>query len=246
MPRLFLVEKIADPSLPVHISGEELKHLRVMRLKPGDLINITDGSGGRYKAQIAEVTRTRGVINILRSDFSRVALKPKITLGQAIPRFSKMEMILQKTTELGVNCICPLRTERSFLPQGKGLSANRWERWVRITSQAAKQSGRTSLPRLVMPQTLDSFLQNESDAGLKLCIWEGVEQDKGLKDILKRLEKADSISLLIGPEGSFSPDEIERIKCFGYHTLLCGPRIMRVETAALIIVAICQYEWGDF
>jgi 16S rRNA (uracil1498-N3)-methyltransferase len=156
-----------------------------------------------------------------------------------------MEFILQKATELGVDRIYPLQTERSFLRKDKSLSQNRWQRWKRIIKEAAKQSGRTDLPSLIFPQPMDSFLKKGPETNLKICFWEGSDPEKSLKDLLRDLKRPDSISILIGPEGSFSQKEIENIRASGYNLLFCGPRIMRVETAALTCMAICRYEWGD-
>jgi len=245
MPRLFFHQtQISAPSV-ICITGDEVHHLRVMRLKPGDFIYISDGSGHRYKALIISMTRAQAELEIQKSDLLPRKSRPKFILGQAIPRFAKMEFILQKATELGVDDICPLQTERSFLPRDRAFSQNRWHRWKRIVSEAAKQSGRTDVPALSPPRTLDSFLEKKPDPDLKICLWEGGDPEKGIKDILRAQKKPDAISLLIGPEGSFSENEIERIRSSGYRTLSCGPRIMRVETAALACMGICQYEWGD-
>ena len=245
MPRLFLHQKrISAPSV-VRLTGDEVHHLRVMRLKPGDFIYISDGSGNQYKAEIKAITRALAEIEIHKSELVPRKPRPKIILGQAIPRFTKIEFILQKATELGVDDICLLQTERSFLPKDRPFSQNRWHRWKRIVSEAAKQSGRTDIPILFPPKTLDAFLEKEPDSDLKICLWEGGDQENGIKDILRAQKKPDAISVLIGPEGSFSENEIEKIRAAGYQTLSCGPRIMRVETAALTCMAICQYEWGD-
>lgn len=244
MPRLFLVNEKLYVSSYVEFSGDELHHLRVMRIVPGDFINIANGSGDFYKAQIIEITRAHAILKIIEEKRSQKRPKLKITLGQAVPRYSKIEFILQKATELGVDRIYPLQTERSFLRKDKSLSQNRWQRWERIITEAAKQSGRTDLPSLIFPQAMDSFLKEGVEASLKICLWEGSDPKKSLKGLLRGLERPDSISILIGPEGSFSHKEIVNIREAGYHLLFCGPRIMRVETAALACIAICQYEWG--
>ncbi|MGA1864803.1 MAG: RsmE family RNA methyltransferase [bacterium] len=245
MSRLFWINEKLYVSSHVEFSGEELHHLRAMRITPGDVINIANGSGDFYKAQIIEMTRAQAVLKIIKEEKLPKRPRPKINLGQAIPRYSKTEFILQKATELGVDIIYPLQSERSFLPQNKSLSQNRWQRWERIIKEAAKQSGRVDLPSLIFPQTMDSFLKNGPEADLKICFWEGSDPGKNLKDLLRSLKRPDSISMLVGPEGSFSQKEIENIRASGYHLLFCGPRIMRVETAALTCMAICRYEWGD-
>ncbi len=246
MPRFFFAqEKISGLLSSVILSQEEFHHLKVMKLKPGDNIYLIDGSGYQYKAQIITMGMSTATVKILAKESISKSPSLKIILGQAIPRFPKIEFILQKATELGVNNICPLKTERSFLAKDKNLSQNRWHRWERIVLEAAKQSGRTCLPELFTPQTLDSFLEQSKDVNLKLCLWEDEGERKNLKSLLRGFRKAESVSILIGPEGSFSRDEIEKIKASGYKTVLCGPRIMRVETAAIACISICQYEWGD-
>ncbi|MCI0468577.1 MAG: RsmE family RNA methyltransferase, partial [Nitrospirae bacterium] len=155
------------------------------------------------------------------------------------------EFILQKAAELGVNHIYPLKTERSFLACDKALSQNRLKRWERIVSEATKQCGRADVPVISAPQTIDHFLEETSSLDIKICLWEGENQGQSLRDFLKGIDKPESVSILIGPEGSFSICEIGKIRASGYQTLTCGPRIMRVETAAITCMAICQYEWGD-
>lgn len=245
MPRLFFVNKQLYASSRIKLSGDELYHLWVMRFTPGDVINITNGSGHRYRAKIIEMTRAQAVLKVVGEEILPQRPRPKITLGQGIPRFNKIEFILQKATELGMDCIYPLQTERSFLRKGKSLSPNRWQRWKKIITEAAKQSGRADLPSLFIPQTIDSFLKEGSESALKICLWEGSDPKQRLKVLLRGINRPDSISILIGPEGSFSQEEIEKVRASGYHISTCGPRIMRVETAAITCITICQYEWGD-
>lgn len=245
MPRFFFVHERISSSPYVVLCAEEANHLRVMRLKAGDTIFITDGYGYRYKALLVELGRAKAVLKTLGKDSLPESRRPIIILGQVIPRFSKIEFILQKATELGVDRICPLKAERSFLAHNKALSQNRWKRWERIVLETAKQSGRIQLPALASPQTMDSFLKENLEVNLKICLWEGEDKAQSLRDLLKTQKRPESVSILIGPEGSFSQDEIKRIKASGYQTVLCGPRIMRVETAAITCIAIFQYEWGD-
>lgn len=244
MPRLFLIKRGIVKSPFVTLQEDETNHLRVMRLKPGDIIRVADASGARYRAQIKEQTRETTLLKILEQEASPKGISLSITLGQAIPKFSQMEFVLQKATELGIERICPLQTERGFLSKEKSLTQNRWERWKRICEEAAKQCGRAKLPLLMTPQPLDSFLSLASD--LRICLWEGEKKIQGIRDLFREIKRPETITLLVGPEGSFSPEEIEKIRKSGYYTLPCGQRIMRVETAALAITAICQYEWGDF
>jgi len=246
MPRLFIIQDRISTSSVVTLPGQEAHHLRVMRLQRGDEIYITDGSGHRYRGQIKDMARAQVTIEILKKVNLSQKSRPKITLGQAIPRFNKLEFIIQKTTELGVDRICLLQTERSFLQKHKPLSQNRWQRWERIMTEAAKQSGRTDFPEIVPPHPLDHFLKSEPDAVIKICLWEGMDSERSIKDFIKKIKSPDSVSIIVGPEGSFSQKELDKIKASGYDLFSCGPRIMRVETASLTCMAICQYEWGDF
>lgn len=296
MPRLFFVSERISSS-PVTLTGDEVHHLRVMRLGPGDCIYITDGSGLRYRAEILEMTRARSTLKILTEEPLPPRSRPRIMLAQAIPRYPAIEIILQKATELGVDCIYPVQTERSFSPRNTSVSHHRWQRWERIVIEAAKQSGRIDLPCLAPLQPLEDFLHGENlsqrrnlwqgrdlaegkellegknlsqrkdlshgkkssqkfsqgekfsqmiaDSYFKFCLWEGGDPHQRLRDVFPRVQRPDSILILVGPEGSFSPDELEMIRESGYHLISCGYRIMRVETAALMAVAVCQYEWGD-
>lgn len=310
MPRLFFVSERISSSA-VTLTGDELHHLRVLRLEPGDCIYITDGSGLRFRAEILEMTRARATLKILNEEPPPPRSRPRIMLAQAIPRYSAIEIILQKATELGVDRIYPVQTERSFSPRTTSLSHHRWQRWERIVIEAAKQSGRTDLPCLAPPQPLEDFLHGgglvlgedplhgkeplqgkdlsqgekllpreqpsqkfsqggkplqkassgedplqrplqeenpllkRADIYFKICLWEGADPHQRMKDVFSGVQRPDSILLLVGPEGSFTTYELDMIRESGFTLISCGYRIMRVETAALMAVAICQYEWGD-
>lgn len=244
MPRFFFSKKIAD-SKNIELSEEETHHLRVIKLRQGDIVDVTDGSSCRFKARIVDMGKTNALLTIISKSPMLKKTPLRILLGQAVPRFSKFEFILQKTTELGVNEIFPLRTQRSFLQKDAALSQNRWTRWNRIILEAAKQSGRIDFPSLHKPQDIMHFLDNSKYSGCKMCLFEEEENKENLRDVLKRINPPETVIILIGPEGGFSKIEIEKIRDCGFNSLFCGPRIMRVETAATMFISICQYEWGD-
>lgn len=245
MPRVFLFNEI-ESSTFITLSKEETFHLRVIKSKRGDIVNLIDGSGYRFRARVVEIKKTFAKLEIISKDLLLKSPGICINLAQAISRFNRFEFILQKATELGVNGIFPLITERSFLSVGKSLNENRWKRWNKIVLEASKQSGRLDFPGLLSPQSIDIFLGNCKDFELKLCLWEEEENENNLRDMLRVFSKPKTVCILVGPEGGFSKGEAEKIKQADFKTLLCGPRIMRAETAALAFISICQYEWGDF
>lgn len=244
MPRFFIASKKIIPKEIVALSREEGKHLQVLRLKAGEMITISNGEGDEFLAEIIKITTKESLLFIReKKERFHVPQKPLLILGQAIPRFSKMEFILQKGTELGINTIYPIKTERSYISTAD-LNPKRWERWNRILQEAGKQSGRSLFPELKKPLALNEFLKKPFH--LKLLLWEA-EKSQSIATVLKSFPKGpDTISILIGSEGGFTNDEAKRAKTAGYHLVSLGPWIMRAETASLAIVSILQYEWGDF
>ena len=249
MPRFFIASKKISPREILSLSNDEMRHLKVLRLKKGDELIVSDGLGEEFNAEIIKIGNKEIQVYIQNKKKSSPSTKPSLILGQAIPRFSKMELILQKGVELGVDIICPITTTRSYISK-TNLNPNRWERWARVVKEAGKQSGRSLIPKLNKPIAFSEFLKNKDlpilDESLhpKLLLWEG-EKSQNIKETLKSFSKHPlSISILVGPEGGFSHLEVMQAREGGYRTTSLGPWIMRVETAAIAILSILQYEWG--
>ncbi|MGA1867187.1 MAG: RsmE family RNA methyltransferase [bacterium] len=250
MPRFFLSSQKIIPNEILTLSGRETKHLQVLRLKKGEKVTLSNGKGDEFLAEIIKITSQESLLYIERKREFTIPKKPFFILAQSIPRFSKMELILQKGTELGIDCIYPIASQRSYISHGH-LNYHRWERWKRILQEAGKQSGRSLIPELKKPLLLRDFLLKESkdlfkeSLHVKLFLWEA-EKSQSIRAMLTSVHKRPAaVSVLVGPEGGFSDDEALLAETAGYHCVSLGPWIMRTETASIAILSILQYEWGD-
>ena len=220
------------------ITGSEQHHLRnVLRLELGDTIRIIDGKGSVCIGKIFEINAESTDTRILSYEF-HVSNAPSLTLFQALPKNDKMELILQKTTELGVTRIVPMSTERSL----QKPSENRCERWHRIVLSATKQCKRARLPELHEVQEFDVCLNMIQKYALSLIFWEN-EKQQHIKTVLKEKTKVESIAFLVGPEGGFTDKEVNAAIEKGCIPLTIGSNILRTETAAIAGITIATYEY---
>jgi len=219
------------------ITGSEQHHLRnVLRLEHGDTIRIIDGKGSVCFGKIREINAESTDTKILNYEFHGNNT-PSLTLFQALPKNDKMELILQKTTELGVTRIVPMSTERSL----QNPSENRCERWHRIVLSATKQCKRAWLPELDEVQEFDESLNMMQKYALSLIFWENEKQH--IKTVLKEKTKVESIAFLVGPEGGFTDMEVNAAIEKGCIPVTIGSNILRTETAAIAGITAAAYEY---
>lgn len=227
------------------ISGDLFRHMaKVLRLKPGAAVLLADGRGSEFTGIIDSIGKESLVVSIQESCVAPpVAAVPRITLFQGLPKGDKLEFILQKTTELGVAEVIPFIAARSVPRIRKGEEAEKVVRWQRIVQEAARQSGRSSVPQVSLAGSLAEVV-NMSGHGVKFLLWEG-EKVNRLKDTLAELPKPETIALIVGPEGGLSAEEAATATDGGFIPVSLGPRVVRTETAALVMMAILQFYWGD-
>jgi 16S rRNA (uracil1498-N3)-methyltransferase len=218
----------------VHIVGPELRHLQTLRLAPGALLVVLDDGGTEHEVVLETVTAREAVARILRSARPERESPLELVLAAALVKGSKMDLVVEKATELGVQRIVPVETRRAV------ARGDHSDRWRRIAVAAAKQSGRTRIPLVDAPQPL-AVVVAEPWPGLRLMPWEG-EASRRIGDLPAG---ARAVTVLIGPEGGFATDEVALAEAHGFVPLTLGPRILRAETAAITIVALCQRRWGD-
>ena len=226
------------------ITGSEQHHLRnVLRTKPGETVRIIDGKGNVYTGQILE-TEDAGISStarILSHEFHAV-VSPKLTLFQGLPKSDKMELILQKTTELGVTQIVPLHSEYGLLKP----SQNRYERWHRVLISATKQSERAWLPELCKAREFNAALSQLDKFSRCLLLSPHRNRESHVQHIqrvLREEPRPDSVALFVGPEGGFSDQEVTRAIEGGCTLVTFGRNILRTETAAIVAVAVAAYEY---
>ncbi len=229
----------------VAITGEDAHHLvKVVRQTIGDEVIVLNGKGQEYRAEISEI-RGDAVLAMLIEPLRRsVEPQLQITLIQGMPKGEKFEWILQKNTEIGVTKFMPTITERSAIKLDASARVKKGERWRKIIKEAAEQSGRQLIPELEPVQDLPKLLR-QLPAGLLLIPWEG-ETERSIKEVLRAQTVAPShVTVMIGPEGGFSLNEINQAQAAGAIPVTLGPRILRTETAGLAVSSILLYHFDE-
>jgi 16S rRNA (uracil1498-N3)-methyltransferase len=220
------------------LDADAHRHLiKVLRLAPGAAIQVFDGLGTEIEAQIESVGKA--TVDIALGARRTVPVHScAITLLQSLPRGERMDFIVQKTTELGVAQIMPVLTERSMVKP----TANRGRRWQTIAEEAARQSGRADVPKVAAPIALGSALAHASFLpGSRFVLWE-CERSLSFRQALGG--GLGRLVLLIGPEGGFTDAEVAAAVQAGFKSVSLGLRVLRVETAAMVAVALAQAAAG--
>jgi 16S rRNA (uracil1498-N3)-methyltransferase len=224
--------------------GDEAKHiLQVLRMKIGDQLLLFDNSNQEYQARIAFISGDQVHFEILDRQTVMRESPIQITLGLPLIRPQPFEWILQKGTELGAVAFCPyysLHSRRNF---DKTEMASRMKRWHRIIVEAAKQCKRNVLPEL-FPAVPFAGLLEESHQALRILPYEE-ESSRTFKEFERQPSSAGSILALIGPEGGFHKEEVQRAQEKGFVPISLGPRTLRSETATLALLCLIQFLWGD-
>ncbi len=243
MPRFYIPHPRIENGL-LRIEGNEVKHIRkVLRLKTGDEIVVFDGLGKEFEGTIVEEGRSSVLVKIQRMFSPRRDSPLEVTLAQSLLKGEKMDYLIQKATELGVEEIVPFRSSRSVPLLEKSRRLKRHHRWGRIAIEASKQCGRGVVPKVGPLRDYADMLRSASTDHLRLILWEtgGMK----LKEVLERSQEKTKIFFIVGPEGGFSQDEVEEAKRGGFVAVTLGRRILRAETASLCFLSILQYERGD-
>jgi len=237
----------------VEIVGDDVKHItKVLRLKPGAEITVLDGTGQEFQVILEDCLKERVMGRVISQFEPKVEPKYQVTLIQGLPKGDKMDLIVQKCTELGIRNIIPVNTERSIVKIDAKRAEKKVKRWQKIAKEAAEQSKRSIIPTVSELKNLSNALENIKGKGLLLMPWEG-EKSQGIKEVLKHEIKIETagenlvkeIFLVIGPEGGFSEQEAEAAGALGAITISLGPRILRTETAGLAALTMVLYELGD-
>ncbi len=224
---------------------EDINHIiKVLRLCENDIIIVCDGNGQDYKASVEKIGKKVITAKKLEKKVSLAEPSIDVTLYQGIPKSSKMEYIIQKTTELGIRRIVPVMTKRTIVQLDTKSTKNKLQRWQRIAYEAAKQSNRGRIPVVYAPVDFKQALQQMKDLDLSIVPYEKEQKGK-LKHILcnPAITKR-TIGIFIGPEGGFEQEEIESAIQEGIYPVTLGPRILRTETAGMATLAVIMYEIG--
>ncbi len=233
----FFVEEKQVNGENAYISGSDVNHIvNVLRMKIGEELLISVKGDWDYLCKIEEIENDRVNLKVLESMEQR-ELPIKLTLLQGIPKSDKLEMIIQKATELGVSNIIPVKTNRVVVKIDEKKTQAKVNRWNAIAQSAAKQSKRSIIPKVLNPQTLDNALEIVKDYGVKLLPYENADGIKKTKDILNSLDSKNNIAVFIGPEGGFEEAEVKKSTDSGFEVITLGKRILRTETAGLALLS---------
>jgi 16S rRNA (uracil1498-N3)-methyltransferase len=259
MDRIVLERKI-DIGKEVLIKGPPLEALRFQRGRVGSLITLTDSEGNDFRGRIVRLSEKEALVLPFEAFQLPVESPLEVILLQALPEKERMELIIQKATELGVSAIVPFKSERSISLDEREAKQKKAHRWQEIAVKAVQQSRRAKVPKIENYRSFSEAMEYCRGEGLKILLWE--KEGKDLKEVLKSFstlyppfEKGGEggfktnclgrVHVMVGPEGGFTEEEVALAKEKGFVPVKLGQRILRTETAAITLVAILQYELGD-
>ncbi|HHX18743.1 MAG TPA: 16S rRNA (uracil(1498)-N(3))-methyltransferase [Clostridium sp.] len=237
-------ENISSDS--IIITGEDVVHIKkVLRLNSGDNIIVSDGLGTDYHVQIQKIDLHTVDTKIISSFKNNSEPPVDIVLFQGLPKSDKMDYIIQKGVELGVKKIVPVITERTVVKISNNKDyKKKHQRWNRISMEAAKQCNRGIIPQVEYPIIFKEAIETLPNNGFRILPYEK-EKSQGIKGILKEKSNSKDIFIFIGPEGGFCDREIELALKNDFNIISLGPRILRTETAGVVVLSILMYELGD-
>ena len=246
-PRLYLpTGSIAPPR--VTLPADAVHYLRtVLRLQAGDEFRAFDTSGTEYRVRLTVAAEAVGG-EIIEALPPRVGAAVELTLYQGLPRGKRLPLIIQKCTELGLSRLVPVQTVRSQVKIAEREAEGKAARWQKIAAEAAEQSLAAAPPVIEPAVTWDealAHLQARAQPGLLLDETLAGEPQRGLRQALAELAHPTKLSVFVGPEGGFAPHEAQSARRAGLVPVSLGRRILRTETAAIVICALVMYEYGE-
>ena len=245
IPRIYLPHPIEVGAI-CNLRDEDRRYVKsVLRLKKNDHLVVFDGSGCEYQALIREIKGDRLTLEILKRNFIQ-RKTVRITFSQALPKSGKMDFIVQKATELGVDRVIPFQSVRSVPRLSADKRIQKVLRWQKIAMEAARQCGRADVPEVRGCLGFKEMLQSAHPDAFKIIFWEE-EMKVGIRKTLREKpgNAAKDLFIAVGPEGGFSKEEICQAGEAGFQSVSLGRHILRVETAVLAILSIIQYEKGN-
>jgi len=240
----FHAPEVRAPGQDLVLSGEEFHHLRhVLRLQVGDRLSLFDGIGKGFQASLTEMDRQRAVLKVGAEELPSPESPLRLHLALALAKGEKLDLMIQKGTELGVFTFHLLATRHADLKLDSQRAESRLIRWRRVALEACKQSGRTRIPEIIPPVTLTSFLEQQLPAHRLLLDPDGQPASQLLQS--EAFLGATSLLAAVGPEGGWSADELQLFHEGGFSGMSLGPRILRAETAAITAAGLLQFCAGD-
>jgi len=243
MPQFFVDQNFAADD-EVEIDGSDAHHIsRVLRLTKGDWLVLSDGTGRSFRAIITK-SDPKNVRAIIKTEVTKHQKCPAPVLALAIIGRDRFEWAIQKSVELGCRHIIPIVTRRTVSHRATSTDHKKLDRWQHIALEAAKQSGLPFIPEIAVPTDFDGICALSRDSGSTVLFHAG-EENFDIRKFWKTNSPGKENLLVVGPEGGFADDEITKAKNAGMTILSLGHQILRVETAAISIMTIWQYELGN-
>ncbi len=246
--RRFWIGKDKIQNQMASIDGDLFHHLTdVCRLTVGDKFELLCGDQKAYFVEIKEHTKKMAVAEVLEERVVPPLPKPYVNLAISIPRFQKLDTIIEKAVELGVKAVHPFTSDFSYVRKVDSALLERLPRWDRIVKAATQQCGRGELMEIAKPVKIEEIIENinrNSNAG-GLFSYEG-KSNLSIKEALQQIRgrNPDEIWVIVGSEGGFSTAEVESFHTKGFEPVTMGDQVLRVETACLALVSVIKYEFG--
>ena len=240
----FFVEPSQIGEKEIRICGSDVNHIKnVLRMKQGEEILISSGENLEYTCYIQEMQEEEVIAHIMYVQEAGYELPSRIFLFQGLPKGDKMELIIQKAVELGIHQIVPVASRRSVVKLDKKKEEKKIVRWQAIAESAAKQSKRMYVPQVAGVMSFGEAVQYAVKLDVVLMPYELAKGMKETKEIIRGIQKGQSVGIFIGPEGGFEEEEVRQaVSLAGARPITLGKRILRTETAGLTVLSILMFE----
>lgn len=244
LQRYFINEKICAAANI--ITGDDARHMsRVMRMKPGDEIVCCDPDGRCARCSIDEITTERVTVSVVAWLTHSAELPVYVTIAQGLPKGDKLDLVVQKGTELGAFAFLPFSGARSIVKWNGNKRERKTARLRKIAKEAAEQSHRNRIPDVRLPITFEELLREAHHYDVKIVAYEEDAKSQNgqtIAPLLTSLSANDSVLAVFGPEGGLTEDEADALKDVGFTSCGLGPRILRTETASLYVLSAISYQ----
>jgi 16S rRNA (uracil1498-N3)-methyltransferase len=242
IPNIY-TESLLSTNSEVELDANAAQHIaKVLRMKKGFKLKLFNGDGFYYDAELTEVDRRSVRAAITERSSCETESKLETHLAIVVSRGDRMDYAIQKATELGINSILPLTSERCEVKLSDEREDKRLKRWQQVAISACEQCGRARVPTIHAIQTLEEFISDpQINASLKLVL-----HHRDTQDLSSISPPPTSVCMLIGPEGGLTSDEIDAARNRGFKACTLGPRVFRTETAPVAALSVLQWLWGDF
>ncbi len=223
----------------IEITGEDVNHIKnVLRMKQGERFILCDGEGTDYLCELAGTKERNLLASVLEEHASDTELPVRLVLFQGLPKKDKLELIIQKAVELGVDEIVPVVTKRTIVKTDEGREEKKAARWQTIAESAAKQSGRGVIPKVSGVRSWKEALAYTENLEYNVILYENARGMQPTAEFLKGAAKKKSIGIFVGPEGGFTEEEVSAVIEKNAECLSLGKRILRTETAGLAMLSM--------